>query len=59
MPKGKRWESRNMLTPKNWKWYWENDRNFVYVALAVLFIPPVGVVAMGILLGRRWLVSRR
>ena len=58
MPKEKGLESKNMLTPKNWKWYWENDRNFVYAVLAVLFIPPVGIVAMAILLGRRWLNSR-
>jgi hypothetical protein len=58
MPKEKRLESKNMLTPKNWKWYWENDRNFVYALLAVLFIPPVGIVVMAILLGRRWLNSR-
>ena len=58
MSKEKRLESKNMLTPKNWKWYWENDRNFVYALLAVLFIPPVGIVAMAILLGRRWLNSR-
>jgi|694.fasta_scaffold94061_2 hypothetical protein len=58
MPKEKRLESKNMLTPKNWKWYWENDRNFVYAVLAVLLIPPVGIVAMAILLGRRWLKSR-
>ena len=58
MPKEKRLESKNMLTPKNWKWYWENDRNFVYAVLAVLFIPPVGIVVMAILLGRRWLNSR-
>jgi hypothetical protein len=58
VPNEKRMESRNLLTPKNWKWYWENDRNFVYAAVAVLLLGPIGVVAMAVLLGRRWLKSR-
>jgi len=58
VPNKKRMESRNLLTLKNWKWYWENDRNFVYAAVAVLLLGPIGVVAMAVLLGRRWLKNR-